>query len=342
MNQLRKDYLLDEFVIVAENRGKRPDDFKSNSGLNPEDNEMHDKNCVFCKGNEHKSGDETGRITPDGYISINIDKNTFKNDGNWIIRWFDNKFSITEEKYDLSMKKDIVLRTDNKFFTYALADGIHEVIVDVAEHNQKLWDKSIDHIHKLLLVINNRITELSSKENINYVTAFKNSGKNAGASINHSHCQISSLNIIPPVIQRKELAVKNYMDENDSCPYCDIINWESDSERQVKESEYFFTFCPYASKFPFEVWIMPKRHVTKLSELVDDELEDLSVQMHYILQKLKELGCDYNFFINYGVENHHLQIIFTPRFGRWAGLELGSGVIVNPMPPEKAAEFYKK
>ncbi len=311
--ELRKDYVLDRWVIVATNRAKRPKTFKEEKV--DEDKKIK---CPFCPGNEALTPPEIGRVK---------DKN-----GNWKVRWFENKYRAVEEK------GNPVIRTDNTFFTFADAFGRHEVIVETPEHNKDFSEFKPEHIKEILKVYSNRIEELSTLNGVKYVQVFKNHGKEGGASIDHEHSQVIALNKIPFWVEEKIKARLKF----GFCPYCKIIEIEKGSYRRVFESDNFVSFTPYASRFPFEIWVFPKAHIRKLSELDDEKLLELSVMLKKIIKKIKELGTSYNYMLYYSPEDSdlHFHIEIIPRTSVWAGMEF-SGVIINTTSPEDAAKFYR-
>ncbi len=131
--------------------------------------------------------------------------------------------------------------------------------------------------------------------------------------------------------------------EHATCPYCDAIIKETDSKRVIWEDENLFVLAPYASSSPYGAWLLPKRHVRFLSELSRDEKESMAIAMKILLEKLDEFGIAYNYFVENAVnqEDYHMHIKITPRPNVWGGLEMGTGVIINPIAPEFAAKFYR-
>jgi UDPglucose--hexose-1-phosphate uridylyltransferase len=312
MPELRKDYILDKYVIIAKERGKRPDQFV----VSKEDKKDDKKGCFFCPGNEDKTPPEIYR--------------TDSKKG-WEMRVFDNKFPAVSETGDVD------LQTHNKFFTFADAVGKHEVVVETPNHSKQLWDLSQKEIIELLNIYKLRINEISKLETVKYVLVFKNHKQKAGTSIAHSHSQIIGYNLVPKIIEQKEEAILNY----DNCPYCDIIDIEKMGERKVFETDNAICFTPYASSSPFEAWIFPKRHIIKIDELNDAEISDIALLLSKILTKLKKLNIAFNYFVHYGIRNMHFHIEIVPRTSIRAGFEFGSDTIINVMPPETAAEFYR-
>ncbi|MFC1742252.1 galactose-1-phosphate uridylyltransferase [Nanoarchaeota archaeon] len=315
--ELRKDYILDRWVIIAKNRGKRPHQMKSKDDIYAAD--PGPEKCFFCPGHEDQTPPEIGRIKDDK--------------GGWKLRWFKNKFPAADKKGSPEIK------TADTFFMYSDAYGEHEVIVETNDHKKQMIDLDEEDIRNILRVYARRIEELENEPHTKYVAVFKNEGNKAGTSIVHSHSQLISLNIIPPEVQAKLDAVRNH----DSCPYCEIIKTESKSLRRIHEDDTCVAFAPYASRFNFETWIFPKSHYKSLIDFSDDELFKLATAMKIILQKMKELNASFNILVYYAPDGHdlHFHIEILPRIADWAGLEFETGVTINSVSPEDAAKFYR-
>jgi UDPglucose--hexose-1-phosphate uridylyltransferase len=310
--ELRRDYILDRYVIIATERAKRPHQFTQ-----PVD-QVASGICYFCPGNESLTPVENYRISSAGA---------------WSIRVFDNRYPA------VGATGEPALRTDNTFYTFADAVGRHEVVVETPCHDLQLADLSEDEIKRILVVYGERIRTLSANPAVKYVQVFKNSGSEGGCSIAHSHSQIIAYNMVPPVVLEKEAAVDRYH----GCPYCSIIQSEKDSYRRIYEDSSVVSFTPYASRFPFEALILPKRHVVEYGHLNMDEISGLAHSLKRILGRLRALNAPYNYYIHYGVRNLHLQMTVAPRFpsAKHAGFELATETIINPISPESAAEFYR-
>ncbi len=314
MIELRKDYILDRWAILAQSRKKRPKDFikqaSESSGT-----------CAFCRGNEKLTPKESGRISGKG--------------GNWSMRWFPNLFPAAE----VDGQKEV--RTDNTFYTFAASYGSHEIVVETPEHTRQLWDFGPGEVLQLLKVYLGRIAELSRMDAVKYVAVFKNHGAEGGASLAHSHSQVTSINILPPQIREEATAIRNYS----SCPYCSILGTEKNSYRRCFENSHAVAFTPYASRFNFEIWIFPKRHFRQLSDATADELEGISQLLQQVLARLKALNSPYNFVLHYlpATEpgDFHFHIEFQPRLSTWAGFEFNTGIVINSVTPEDAARFYR-
>jgi len=307
--ELRKDYILDRWVVISSGRGKRPKQFKKLEA-------KHVELDYFGVGNESMTPPEIGRIG---------------SKSKWKMRWFDNKFAAVHPEGQAE------IRTDNTYFTFSGNYGEHEVLVETPKLEKQLADLSVKDIAQLFEVYNQRIIDLSKRPNIDYVCAFKNHGRKGGTSIVHSHSQIIAMNHVPKDVRDEVEAVKKF----DHCPYCDIIKIESEGVRKCFENEDFIAFCPYASRFNYEVWVFPKKHIRTLGDVKN--CQSLAEIMKLILKKLKKIGADYNYYLHYAPEGEdlHFHIEVAPRIATWAGFELGSGEIINSVPPEDAAEFYR-
>ena len=330
MGELRKDYVLDRYVIISDKRGNRPYEFDKEQKLNKieDKNKSNDKNnnnnnnninCSFCPGNEHLTTKEI----------VRIEKNVNKENKNmiWEMRVIPNKFPVIELKREAKIKKK-----DNLYFSSNY--GVHEVVVETNNHNEQIVDYSAEHLFELLQLYKQRYETLQKIKNIKYVQIIKNHGKDAGASIKHAHSQIFAYGLIPTVIQQKEKACAN------ECVYCKIIAKEMKSERRCFENDNFAAFTPYASRFAYEIWVFSKKHKKSLQEFSDIELKDLALMMKLIFEKLKELNADFNFYFQQGVDNMHFHIEFAPRINHFAGFELATDCVINTIFPEDAARWY--
>lgn len=338
MPELRKDYIIDRYVIISNERGKRPDEFKKNT-QNEKQDLVLDKKCFFCPGNEHLTPETIYQypkkiLKKEKNLINNLENNDnqsiINNENNWQIRVFSNKFPAVKPQ------GNPIIKTDNHFFTFSDAYGHHEVIVETPFHNKLLWDLSAEELANIFRAMKLRYIDLRNDKNIKYISIFKNSGEKAGTSIKHSHCQIIAYNLIPEIIRTKEFFVK----QHSHCPYCYVIDIEKNSLRKCFENKEFISFTPYASRFPFEIWILPKRHLLNLGEFSDNDFFYLADIFKKILLKLKELNTDYNFYFQYG-DNIHLHIEITPRLSIQAGFELSTNTFINTISPEDAALFYR-
>ncbi|MBI3051638.1 galactose-1-phosphate uridylyltransferase [Candidatus Woesearchaeota archaeon] len=310
--ELRKDYILDRWVYLAKGRKDRPREFSHDEAV------AQDKTCFFCPGNEAMTPPEIGRV---------------KSREGWSIRWFPNKFAAVAEEGSFDVK------TDNTFFTFSDAYGRHEIVVDTPVHGRQLWDLEVADLAALLGVWWRRIQELHNVRGVRYVSVFKNHGREGGASLVHSHSQIATTSIVPPAVLEESSAARSF----GSCAYCRIVQVEKSSNRRCFESSGFAAFAPYASRFNYEVWLFPKRHVRLFSDLSQAEAGELAGVLRNVLLRLKSINAPYNIIVHYsprGDDLHaHLEVL--PRLSVWAGFEFTSGAVINTVSPEDAAAFYR-
>ncbi len=300
-SHIRKDYFKDEYVIIAPNRAKRP----HRVGTIDETTAT----CHFCPQNFKNE-------------TITFQDNNYN--GDWEVISVVNKFAA--------------LTVDNPD-----AYGQTEVIVETRRHGLDINDFSVEHIVRIFNAYVDRFNYLRNMDGIKHVIIFKNEGGKAGASISHSHSQIFALPILPPKTEKEAKDYNKYRLEHITCPYCDIIKKESGKERVIWEDEHLFVLAPYASMDPYGVWLIPKKHTRTIADLTRPEKESIGIALKMVLGKLDEFGISYNYLIENAVNNedYHMHIKVSPRPNIWAGLELGTGIIINPIAPEYAARIYR-
>jgi UDPglucose--hexose-1-phosphate uridylyltransferase len=307
-SQIRKHYFLDHYVVIAPERLKRPNLLPK---MTLDASAATERVCIFCPGHDHENP-PVYRIRdprrPDGWL-VNVIKNKYP-----------------------------AVSLDN-----SSAYGYQEIVVETPEHAKQLPHLSVEQIMRVFDVIHDRIIYIESLPNIRYVMAFKNEGGTAGASIPHAHTQIWGLPFVPPNIIEEAKRVDEYMVENDSCVWCEIAADESKTERHVISDEHVSAFTPYASLNPYEVWIMPRQHRTRLDQFSRTELHAFASAVKKILLHLEEHGLAYNFYLHQTLEpgSQHMHLVVKPRPNTWGGMELGAGLIINPVSPEEAAQFYR-
>ena len=308
--ELRKDYLLDRWVIISEIRHGRPKQFKEPSPS------FHAK-CPFCKGNETLTPEEITRI---------------EENGEWVLRVFPNAYPAVS----LESPHEIL---NKKFFKSKNAYGYHEIIVDTPRHDLHPAEIEERILVKLFNLIKDRINNLQEDENIQYVAIFKNHGKESGASIEHSHWQIIAYNHEPENIKEKIKAVENFHE----CPYCRIIDLERHSPRFCFENKSFIAITPFASRFPYELLILSKEHLKDFNEFNQQHFIDLAEMLKKSFIKLKQLDASFNLLIFYSPRGKslHFHIEILPRLNIFGGFEFLTGTIINTLAPETAARFYR-
>ncbi|MCX8170512.1 MAG: DUF4921 family protein [Candidatus Bathyarchaeota archaeon] len=335
-NELRKDYILNRWVVIASHRKRRPTDFRGNQ---VEENKVII--CPFCPGNEH--------LTPpasliyfmeDGELRKDYDKDGVRRK-DWVIRCVPNlypAFSPRKPGATLSPQADHI-------HVYMEALGYHEVLIESPNHDEH---PSVSRIQQLVHVINalkDRVSFFMSREYVKYVSIFRNHGAKAGASLSHAHSQIIATPILPSIVEEERNVCEKYYVENGRCVFCRIIEAEIDSERFIWENNGFVVFAPWAPTNPFEFWIFPKRHQSLILELTEDETRDLAETLRVSFGGLRNLLSDppYNFGFHMIPEKHyHWHIEVYPSLATWAGFEKSTGIYINVMPPEEAAKDLRE
>jgi UDPglucose--hexose-1-phosphate uridylyltransferase len=310
MGELREDYVLDRWVIIAEKRGKRPHEFKQDK------KDISPGPCVFCPENEDKTPPEIGRWGK-----------------RWQMRWFENKFAAVEMKGSPELQHVDLL-------THSDAYGRAEVIVETPKHGLQLHDMPAARIANLLMVYADRIEEVSRMPGISYVCVFKNHGPKAGTSLVHSHSQVIALSRKPTLIKTKaRLSFKA-----GKCVYCHVIKKESRTKRRIMASKNFVSLCPYASRYNYEAWIFPKKHITGFQGFRQEWYLECAEQLKRIISRLAKMDASYNMFVHYAPKGSkmHMHSEVTPGIANFAGFEISSGTSINSVSPESAEAFYRK
>jgi len=302
-SEIRKSYLLNKYVIITPSRAKRPRDINEQTVIE------RTGSCPFCAENIDKKNI--------------VDEIKNEKGNNWQVLAIKNIFPA--------------VTLDNK-----KAYGAQEVIIETPDHKKELAGLKEKEIINILKMYSHRTEALSKTKDIDYILCFKNQGSKAGASIVHAHSQIFATNITPPDVHEELGLAQNYKIEHKTCAYCDIIKREMKTERKIFEDNQVAAFAPYASEYHYEAWIFTKRHLDNITKLNEEEFTSFARALKKILIKLEELDLSFNFFLHQVVSNkdQHFYLKIQPRDSVWAGIELGSGMVINSVPPEEAAKFY--
>ncbi|NLB73364.1 MAG: galactose-1-phosphate uridylyltransferase [Firmicutes bacterium] len=336
ISELRRDPTSGAWVAIASARSRRPSDFRIIHG------EQKTGTCPFCYGSEH--------MTPPEVFALGRAIEAPNAEG-WQVRVVPNKFPAFSLEYEGSPDMDSDSEAEDGLYVNIPAVGIHEVVVESPEHDSTFGTHSQDRMEDILTAIIARFRALRENKRLKYLQAFKNWGRQGGASLSHTHCQLIAVPIVPKVIEVELDYARQHKDRTGKCLYCQTVEKEIDGkERVLAESEHFLAFCPYASKFPYETWITPKRHNEAFEEISQDELADLATMLRQVVRTF-ELAFDdvpYNIVWHtapwkgdFGAYYHwHLELI--PRLATIAGFELGTGYYINPTAPEVAAAALRE
>ncbi len=329
MPELRKDPIIGRWVIISTERGKRPSDFSA------EEEPEVGKLCPFCAGNEDKTPSEVLAYGPAGRE---------KNKPGWRVRVVPNKFPVLQIEGNIDRKAEGMYDKMNGI-------GAHEVLIETPNHDQEIPDLPEERFEEVLWAYRDRIIDLRRDTRFEYILIFRNRGSSAGASLQHPHSQLIATPMVPVRVRQEILGSKQYFDYKERCIFCDIIVQELASNvRVVAENDHFIAFEPFAARFPFETWIMPKVHDSHFEDLQKHEALSLSRILKKVLTKIRVVLDDppYNYVIHNSplkeapMPHYHWHMEIIPKLHKIAGFEWGSGFYINPTPPEEAAQFLKE
>lgn len=329
MATLRKDPISGRWVIVITEEPKTPADFGK------EEHTFKSGPCPFCYGNEF--------MTPPEIEAIRHER-THPNTPGWLVRAVANKFPALQIEGDLE-KKGIGI--------YDVLNGIgaHEVIIETPYHDKNMTDLTEEEIFMIVEMYCRRSIDLQKDKRFKYILIFKNYGAVAGASLKHPHTQLIALPMIPKNVLEELHGANTYFKYRERCIFCDITRQElQEKERILVENKSFVSFCPFSSRFPFEVNIIPKEHLSHFHEINERQRLELAKILKETLLRLKIALSDhsYNFIIHSSpfdtekYDYYHWHIEIMPRLTRVAGFEWGTGFYVLPTPPEVAVKFLKE
>jgi len=336
-NEIRRDYLTGRWVIFAPRRSKRPSDFAVKR--------VHGetKTCAFCRGNENLTPPANLLFIrqPDGILRTADKARTRRSD--WIVRCIPNMYPAVSP---LSSKAK---RSDQFPFLRRTAFGFHEIIIESPKHDDHPHRASQAQTQLWLDAAIDRVTDLSDRKGVESIVLFRNHGKEAGASIAHAHSQIITTPIVPTRLAEESEALKRFRRITGDCALCKIRAHEAKSPRRVLNLHDYVVITPWASVFPFEFWIIPKRHSPSIIGLSTREVEELAKTLRLSLKALAGLLSDppYNLAFHLApTKAHddvfHWHIEVYPKLSVWAGFELGSEMYINTMKPETSAQALRK
>jgi len=326
MSEFRRDPLSGRWVIVAPERSARPTDFpvERRYGVGGF--------CPFCEGNEDKTPPEIFSIRKDG---------TAPNGPGWRVRVVPNRFPALQMEDSLARQGDGLCRRMNGL-------GAHEVIIESPRHVLSLCELDCAGVKEVFLTYRGRLRGLREDPRLAYGMIFKNVGAAAGATVEHSHSQLIATPVVPAMVRTELRNARKHHEAHGACLLCDILSAElAAGVRVVARGDHFVALAPFAARFPFETWVLPKAHVPHFEEHPAEALDDLAATLCGVLRRLDAaLGSPaYNYLIHTSPFGrrfdayYHWHIEIIPCVTRVAGFEWGTGVYINPVLPESAAAF---
>jgi UDPglucose--hexose-1-phosphate uridylyltransferase len=340
MSELRKDPIVDRWVIIATERSRQPSDFREEPPV------QQSAFCPFCPGHEDR--------TPPEIAQYGRPSDASANSAGWQARVVPNKFPV------LTIDGDIAPQGLG-LFDMMRGVGAHEVIIENAAHYWDPADASTSELELVLQAYTDRIKDLRQDPRFRFIMVFRNAGAAAGATIEHPHSQVIALPITPKPVKEQLDSARDHYNRKSRCIYCDILRQEEYMKSRIVEAtDEFVVLCPYASRFPFEMQILPKYHRHDFTQITVSERRALADILSRSLGRLRNLLLSpaYNMTLHTAPAMHprpgrphywgtieqdfHWHIDILPRLAQVAGFEWANNLYINPVTPENAAEYLRK
>lgn len=326
MPELRQNIITDEWVVIAPERAKRPQDYvipPSMKVSKPED-------CPFCK--------ESKTYKANHHLHIEGSKNIY----------------VIQNKYPAFVENDHKearsFYPEEGFYRAREANGDHEVVV-VKDHKQSLMTMPKAILSELLEVLKQRYLAIKDEPGVASIMPIYNHGPEAGASLDHPHAQIFASGIVANTVGKELEGAERYFGINGVCVFCDLIKHEKKEKvRLVYENDEFMAATAFASRFPMETWIFPKKHTSQFEESSKETITQLADAVSHVARQMEKAipRIPLNFWIHTlpvaleGSAYYHWHLEMVPRITNYGGYELGSGVVIDIMNPEDAAKYLKE
>lgn len=339
MSELRHDPINRRWVIIAVERSKRPDEFHFPPPVPPDD----EAPCHFCPGRETSTPPELLAIRESGT----------PNTPGWLVRVIPNKTPVLAIEGELD-------RRGMGVYDRMRGIGAHEIVIESPVHRLKPHEIPLLQYSAALTASRNRMADLMKDGRFKYILMFRNYGTTAGATIHHPAHQIVATPVTPPSISVQLETSRVHYHYKERCLFCDMITQEIDNgTRIVHIDDHYVTLAPYASRFPYEIHIFPRQHSHQFVETSDAGIERLAAHLLEVHRLLDVVLVDppLNWMLinspnpGAGVRragywttlpwDFHWHIEILPRLTPMAGFEWGTGLYINPTPPEDAAAFLR-
>ena len=302
MSQFRQDPIVEYWVAISEERRGRPLDFKPGTA-----HKRQTAECPFCAGNEH--------LTPPAVLSY-----PGTAPGSWRLRVIPNKYPAILSK----------------------AGGMHEVIVESAEHRVSLGELGVSSAVDLLMATGERIRAMAASPGVKYIQLFKNNGPGAGASLEHSHSQLLALPVVPPQVALEVEGCRKHFERQCRCFFCELA--EGSSDRIISADQETTVLAPFAPRVPYETWIVPKQHASHFERADTDSIRAVAESLHWAILRLEQVleRPDYNVVLHTSPvhdgpsASYHWHVEILPRVSGIGGFEWGTGCHVHSVPPEES------
>jgi len=329
VSELRKDPITGRWVIISTERRKRPTDFL----LEPVEI-VPDPSCPFCEGHE--------QMTPRELLAIR-QSGSGPDLAGWTLRVIPNQYPVLRVEGTLD-------RQGEGLFDKMNGIGAHEVIVESPRHEVTLASMDDRGIEDVLWAAHERIQDLKRDRRFRYIIIFKNHGVAAGASLAHSHSQLIALPIVPREVRDEVDGARAHFQQKERCVFCDILRQETgEGKRLIAENADIVAISPYAPRFPFETWLMPRRHQSHFEDTPRHEVASLARMLGDILRRMNRAleAPPYNLLVHSApvsetaADYYHWHVEIIPKLTKVAGFEWATGFYVNPTSPEEASQVLR-
>jgi UDPglucose--hexose-1-phosphate uridylyltransferase len=329
MSELRKDPVTGRWVIISTERRKRPTDFRLESVKIGRDD-----SCPFCEGHE--------QMTPRELLAHRRNGSGANTPG-WDLR-------VVPNQYPVLRVEGILDRQGEGLFDKMNGIGAHEVIIETPRHDETLATMSEAAVEQVLWAFRERVQDLKQDRRFRYIIVFKNHGAAAGASLDHSHSQLIALPIVPREVRDEVDGARAHFTAKERCVFCDIVRQErQEARRLIAENADMVAVAPYAPRFPFETWLLPKRHQALFEESPRHEIASLARLLSDVLRRMNRAlrHPPYNLLLHSAPlaepagDYYHWHVEIIPTLTKVAGFEWATGFYLNPTAPEEAAQVLR-
>jgi UDPglucose--hexose-1-phosphate uridylyltransferase len=339
--ELRKDPVTGRWVIISTERRKRPNDFRFERP-----SVIGREHCPFCPGRE--------ALTPSEVLAYRQNGGA-PNSRGWDVRVVPNKFPALQVEGGLDREGDGMFDRMNGI-------GAHEVIIETPDHDKTFASMSEPEIERVLSAFRERVLDLRQDRRLRYILVFKNQGATAGATLEHAHSQLIALPVVPDFVREEIEGARRHFAAKERCVFCDIVHQEmTTGVRVIQENADVIALAPYAPRFPFETWLLPRRHAASFEDAPQHEYVSLARVLKSVLMRIDRAleSLAYNLIIHSapfneadgvnladrvnhkGVEVYHWHVEILPKLARTAGFEWGTGFYINPTSPEEATRVLR-
>jgi UDPglucose--hexose-1-phosphate uridylyltransferase len=329
MPELRRDPVSGRWVIISSDRRKRPNDFRFEHAVS-----LGREQCPFCAGREEMTPPEVMAYRHDGGAA---------NTPGWDLRVVPNKFPALQVEGTLD-------RAAEGMFDRMNGIGAHEVIIETPHHDRTFASMSEAEIERVLWAYRERIVDLRQDRRLRHILIFKNQGAAAGATLEHTHSQLIALPIVPDFVRDEIDGARQHFAIKERCVFCDIVHQDlAEGRRVIQEHADVVAIAPYAPRFAFETWLLPRAHGARFEEAPRHVYEGLARLLKSVLQRMDRAleTPPYNLVVHTAPfsedagDLYHWHLEIMPKLTRVAGFEWGTGFYINPTSPEEAAAVLR-